>query len=51
MNNRTTLEQLDESWELAVMRNTRIQTAILFLIRDRVNLLQALSHKTLEEVG
>ena len=50
MNNTRTLEQLDKEWELAVMRNTRIHTALMFLINDNVKLLQSHSHKTIEEV-
>lgn len=49
--NQNTLAQLDKDWELAVMRNTRIHTALVFLIKDNVRLLQANSHKTLDEVG
>ena len=48
--NATTLEQLDREWDLAVMRNARIQTALVYLIEDAVELLQMHSHKTLEEV-
>lgn len=51
MNNRTTLEQIDKDWELAVMRNTRIHIALMFLINDNVKMLQVHSHKKLEEVG
>ena len=50
MNNARTLEQLDREWELAVMRNARIQLALMYLIHDNVKLLQLHSHKTLEEV-
>ena len=50
MNNTRTLEQLDKEWELAVMRNARILTALVYLINDNVKLLQLHSHKTLEEV-
>lgn len=50
MNNARTLEQLDRDWELALMRNARIHTALVFLIYDNVKLLQLHSHKTLEEV-
>lgn len=48
--NTTTLAQLDREWELAVMRNTRIHIALVCLIEANVKLLQAHSHKTLEEV-
>lgn len=48
--NQNTLAQLDRDWELALARNTRIHIALVFLIKDRVNLLQMHSHKTLEEV-
>lgn len=46
-----TLAQLDRDWELALARNTRIHTALVYLIKDNVKLLQAHSHKTLDEVG
>lgn len=49
--NPNTLAQLDREWELALARNTRIHTALVFLINQNVELLQRHSHKTLEEVN
>ena len=45
------LEQLDREWDLAVMRNVRIQTALVCLINQNVELLQRHSNKKLEEVN
>jgi len=44
------LEELDKEWNIALMRNVRIQTSIIYLIDQRVNLLQTLSHRTLNEI-